>query len=414
MTTRLNGYLETVNTAKGLFQQGRNWWQVRTRWSVSIYDTDDLYPAAMRWFTDAVHDAGEPPRAVEARTVKTPRDSAGQQDAELHVLFDESAPRTVTIGGHRVLVQVNGTGSPQTGFDEPIKQVRTLDLSSYMEPDSLRFFASSREGQQAVLAMLDKLTTSRNQKPSLWLMTRWGDWNRRDDLPARSLDSVVLAEGQMERLRDDLERFLGAEAAYNQRGIPWHRGYLLDGPAGTGKTSVIRALASHFGMDIWYAPLGDISEDVKLLNLIAQVRPRSILLLEDFDSYRAARDRDGDSEKNVSTAGILNALDGVSTPHGLISFLTSNRPDVIDPALLRPGRVDLREHIGLPDPEQVARLFCHFYSTVKAPAGLWREGQTTAGYVETFKRHMADPAGAVAELQPRSLNGSKREFLVPR
>lgn len=201
----------------------------------------------------------------------------------------------------------------------------------------------------------------------------------------------------MERIRDDMASFLTAETEYVRRGLPWHRGYLLHGPPGTGKTSIVRALAAHFGLDLWYAPLGDLTKDTSLLSLINDVGPRSILLLEDVDVFHATRARD-DEPGGISMAGLLNALDGVATPHGLISFLTTNDVSVIDDALLRPGRVDLREEIGLPDGEQLARLWASFYETHPVTADLIRFKGTTAAALELFKQHAGDPAAAYAAL----------------
>src|SRR5690606_5301281 len=112
-----------------------------------------------------------------------------------------------------------------------------------------------------------------------------------DDLPLRDLETDVLADGLMERLVDDLEGFFAAETAWGRLGIPWHRGYLLSGPPGTGKTSVVKALASHFGMDLYYAPLADLREDANLIDLVSAVRPRSLLLLEDVDVLSFTHDR---------------------------------------------------------------------------------------------------------------------------
>lgn len=386
-----------VATARQLYDWGREirtWYQDRTRWSVAITSTDRLYDVAHRWFTDGAV-AQEPPRALNARLINGASRheliSIGTPMAgELEFYYDERRDRKVEIDGHPIMVSLAGAENT-IGNSEDAAFARSL------RPDVLYFHARTHAGQQAVVRMLRGLAAKQDErKPALHLLNSWGSWSRRDDLPPRTLDSVVLAEGQMERLRDDLTRFLDAESGYIRRGIPWHRGYLLHGPPGTGKTSIVRALAAHFGLDLWYAPLGDLSKDASLLSLISEVGSRSILLLEDIDVFHAARARDDDSQ-GLSMAGLLNALDGVATPHGMISILTTNDMTVIDEALLRPGRVDMREEIGLPDSGQLARLWGHFYSR-ETPDIEIRFSGSTAAAMELFKQHADDPPAALRAL----------------
>src|SRR5690606_28393314 len=100
-------------------------------------------------------------------------------------------------------------------------------------------------------------------------------------LPLRPLDTVCLAQGQAERIVADIQRFFDQEHHYARLGMPWHRGIALSGPAGTGKTSIARAIASYFDMDIYWIPLGDLQGDGDLIHMISQIPPRSILLMED-------------------------------------------------------------------------------------------------------------------------------------
>lgn len=203
----------------------------------------------------------------------------------------------------------------------------------------------------------------------------------------------------MDRLVSDVQGFLDAEADYNRRGMPYHRGYLLYGPPGTGKTSIVRALAAHFGLDLWYAPLGDMQKDASLINLVNEVKPGSILLLEDIDVYHSSRERADD--EGLSMAGLLNALDGVATPHGLITFITTNHIEVLDDALLRSGRIDVQEEVGLPNAEQVARLYENWYGMKLTDYDIKKIRFTgsTSDATELFKRHLNDGASAWKVLQ---------------
>ena len=379
------------------------WWDERRRYTVSIKSTDPIYYAVFDWLMEQV--PAEKARSVIAETIYGERriDDDDIYDMAHGSEFDgapglanrinDSSTRVFTLNGHKVRAFV------YHAEDDVDSDSFSKTIYVTPKPDQINFVTTSFEAHQAILAVMrtmvaKKLTTKRN--PRFMIMASHGHWINKKDLPPRAMSSVVLKTGQIERITEDLDNFLKSENEYTRRGIPWHRGYLLEGPPGTGKTSLPRALAGHFGLDLYYAPLGDVTNDTKLMDLIGGVQARSILLLEDVDVFNAATSRE--SEKGeVSLSGFLNALDGIATPHGLIVFLTSNVKDTLDPALVRPGRIDLLEHIGLPDIDQATRLFEYFYAqSPKAPID--PKGASPSALVEIFKRHMHSPDDAEAEL----------------
>lgn len=149
-------------------------------------------------------------------------------------------------------------------------------------------------------------------------------------------------------------------------GIPYRRGYMLYGPPGSGKTSFIQALAGSIGYDICLLNLAERGlTDDKLNHLLGLVPDRSILLLEDVDSAftRRVKVSDDGFAGSVTFSGLLNALDGVASSEERIIFMTTNHVDRLDPALIRPGRVDLKELVDDATGEQAQRLYTKFYGT---------------------------------------------------
>lgn len=194
----------------------------------------------------------------------------------------------------------------------------------------------------------------------------------------RPLESVVLDEGVKERIVTDVKDFLGSGSWYHDRGIPYRRGYLLYGPPGTGKSSFIQALAGELDYDIAILNLSERGlTDDRLNHLLTIVPNRTLVLLEDVDAAFANRrqtDVDGYRGANVTFSGLLNALDGVASAEERVLFLTTNHVDRLDPALVRPGRVDMTVRLGAVTRYQVNCLWDRFYG----------ELDTTGAYRQTF------------------------------
>lgn len=363
---------------------------------VSITSKDDIYADAHHWLLERI-----PERKRKSLTASTRRnygssgevhamDSASAEPAAtVFTFYDGRHSQNVDIDGHRIRVWI----------EEPSFNKRDDD-DGWFTPERMNFLARSPEGRDAVLAFLDDIAQLRAKTgPRFFMATRWGDWNRRTEIPGRDLRTVVLAAGVRERIIDDLGEFLAAEADYAQLGVPWHRGFLLHGPPGTGKTSLAKAIAGYFGLDMYYVPLSDLTADTNLLNLVSSVPARAVLLLEDIDIVHAASSRDdAESSGKISLSALLNALDGIVTPHGLVTILTTNDLSVLDEALIRPGRADVRVDVGYLAGDQLARLLDAMCGHVplELPDVTGRK-VSPADVVDILKRYIGDPvAGAEA------------------
>jgi hypothetical protein len=385
------------------FARAQQWWKTHRTWTVTVTGDDELFFDAQLWLMS--QGGVQTRRALTARTYYAPNPH-GPNTPELRFLADDDEPQDMLIDGHTVSVYVNEEGQRASGGTEP--------GTSLVKPPKFIFSAKTQAGRDAVLQLLRELREERTKEkrsPGLMVLDKWGDWRRRADLPPRPMESVI-TKGDVEQvLRRDIENFVKREADYVRRAIPYHRAYLLVGLPGTGKSSTVKAVANALGLDLWYAQLSGIDKDAKLADVFGDVRARGVLLLEDIDSLPAAIDRtaDGAPEGDISTSGLLNALDGVATPHGLITIMTTNHPEHLDPALMRPGRVDVILTFEYPDSETIVRHFTFFYGRTPKSSE-FPEGRSSAAVSEIFKQHMDDPdAAEVALLQPPA-EGEERDW----
>jgi chaperone BCS1 len=228
-------------------------------------------------------------------------------------------------------------------------------------------------------------------------------WDRQSLRPSRPMSTVSLDQEQKAGVVMDINEYLHPASArwYAARGIPYRRGYLFHGPPGTGKTSLSFALAGIFGLDIYCISLMEIGlTESDLSKLFADLPRRCIVLLEDIDSAGLRRPEDPadlktDSEDDssddgsiakigkadttsdskipsmpsgpvrslISLSGLLNAIDGVASHEGRVLIMTTNCPEKLDAALIRPGRVDLQVQFTLATHEQSRDIFIRMYST---------------------------------------------------
>lgn len=383
----------------------------RITYQITISGVDEMYPAIMEHLLNLIPESKR--RGIIASAVYSDGRSTsknivqdinslpyvGDENApasskairSLKVGYDGSISQSIVLNGHKIKVVVDRSELSKNTQDEKFR-------AYLMQKEKVTFIALGAASRDAVaewLAGIAHLEVGDERRPRFNIATRWGSWDRRSDTPLRTMDTVILANGQAEDIVADLTEFFANEEHYNRLGIPYHRGYLLHGPPRTGKTSIAKALANHFGMDMYYMPLGEMTSDADLLQMIASVTPRSMLLLEDIDTCKAASDRVADGADSLSMSALLNALDGVVTPHGMVVVMTTNHKEILDPALIGPGRCDRQFEINLLDAEQFSRLWAMFYecSPTDAPP-MPPVKMSPAEVVEIFKHHIRDPQGA--------------------
>lgn len=216
-------------------------------------------------------------------------------------------------------------------------------------------------------------------------------WDRVADAPYRPLETVVVKKAIKDAIVQEIEVFLKDRDWHISRGIPYKRVILLRGGPGGGKTSLIKAIASHFDRNL--ALINLTSETDRTLGyMLSKLPKKSIVAMEDFDDSAAVQGRDGltvaeasemrddatgTKDKSPLTpakpkpkgrsiqeeaakvgwgltlGGLLNTLDGLLPLDGAIIFMTTNKVETIDQALIREARVDSIYELGPLEDEEI-------------------------------------------------------------
>ncbi|KAF8431981.1 P-loop containing nucleoside triphosphate hydrolase protein [Terfezia claveryi] len=249
-------------------------------------------------------------------------------------------------------------------------------------------------------------------------------WDNGRSRASRDISTVIMEDKDKDLILRDTRDYLNPVTArwYAARGLPYRRGYLFYGPPGTGKTSLTLALAGELKLNLYIFNLGAGGgvTDETLGQLFQALPKKCIVLLEDIDcagigrrEHATANGAGGlprinpmrhaaNNKSQISFSGLLNAIDGVASHEGRILIMTTNHRERLDPALIRPGRVDVQIEFGFANKETIRRVFQELYKGLtnlpeQSPAPL--EIDSIDSLAERFSS--AVPAGIFtpAELQ---------------
>lgn len=243
-----------------------------------------------------------------------------------------------------------------------------------------------------------------------------GYWEKSSTRRKRSLDSVLLSDDLQERLTKDVKKFIESEDWYHSMNIPWRRGYLLHGPPGNGKSSLITAVASDIGFPIYVINLRMNNEN-DIVTLMSSLGRRSILLLEDIDC--AFNKRKNSDQTRISLSTLLNMLDGVNASEGRLVFMTTNHPERLDPALIRPGRVDLQLELKNASARQASALYKRFFPQAKCHNEFGDKVQALnismaklQGYLLEHRDSMRDARANIHQLAEKGENAKVQDYSI--
>lgn len=308
------------------------------------------------------------------------------------------------------------------------------------------------EGQQQVLADLirhakgeyDNYLQSCHLKAETYHLVK-GEWSGTPNHYVRQMPTVILRNNLIVCIQKDIDAFVNRERWYQEHGIRYARRYLFHGPPGTGKSSVIQALSTHLGRNIYYLNLASVSDDEQLKKVLDAVPARnSLVVLEDIDRMIPLLHKDYQPQSHspvhsslasdllassdprtgspaaiaaalaavgapvvprITMSAILNALDGsLCQCHGQILIMTANQPEKLEPALLRPGRIDRRFHFDYCDQLQIEKLYEHYFQRSPPAWQLPPSAQISPSAVTShFLTYMEEPEAAWTSLQKELL-----------
>lgn len=252
------------------------------------------------------------------------------------------------------------------------------------------FFKSNRTVEGAFASFIKQIRERDHAYVKVWQFT--GNYHSPyviQKINPRTRDSLFVDTNLLSHIESRIEFFDKNERWYRQRGIPYKYSVLLTGVPGTGKTTLVRYLSGFANRDIILTEPKKLSGLTSFLNMTPDENDefydphekrtsekKFIVLIEDIDCYKAVQTRekkDGDDAPDDALsellqqdlASVLNSIEGIGAPEDFILLATTNHPEKLDPALLRPGRFDDIIEIPKINHKEISNMLAYFIKDEK-------------------------------------------------
>lgn len=255
-----------------------------------------------------------------------------------------SVGEIIQIQGEKVLIKINQDGNYFVNVHPKIKKTKLVP--------GMRV-AVKNETYQIYKVLIQKTD------PLVTLM-------KVENIPLSKYEMIGGLDYQIEQIKEVIELPIKFPEIFESLGVAQPKGVLLHGPPGTGKTLLARAVAYHSGCtfirisgsELVQKYIGEGSRMVREVFFMAKENSPSIIFMDEVDSIGGSRgnsiDDGSDSEVQRTMLELLNQLDGFQANNTIKILMATNRVDILDPALIRPGRIDRK--IKIPNPNTEGRL----------------------------------------------------------
>lgn len=235
-----------------------------------------------------------------------------------------------------------------------------------------------------------------------------------DSDPKVTFDNVAGLKEEKEELEEIVD-FLKSPKKYTQLGARIPKGVLLVGPPGTGKTLLAKAIAGEAGVPFFSISGSDFVEMFvgvgasRVRDLFEEAKKNSpcIIFIDEIDAVARRRGTGmggGHDEREQTLNQLLVEMDGFGINEGIIVMAATNRVDILDPAILRPGRFDRKVHVGRPDVggrEEILNVHMK-NKPIGDDVDLKQVAQTTAGFTGADLENLLNEAAIIAAKEDRS------------